>query len=354
MKEPIDYTILQCPITKEDLLIADMPLLQLANSITGKENLFTEGLVNSSKTYFFPIKHQIIFLLHYYAIPLKENDEQQKKQTFDKQRVFNYYNEISYYEFEGQQIYGDAGKFVDFRPFALNYTQHGFSNTRQYINQNGNYFVDAASGPVAFKEYVSLANGFKCRICIDLSVNALLQAQKNLANYSQPGIFICADITGIPLKENIADAVICQHALFHVEKKLQSGALRELLRIAKPGSKTAIVYDWFYHSLLMNITLGPFQVYRIIRHYAGKLYAKLLKKNKLYFYSHSPQWFYKNNPGIDIKIYTWRSINKHFADIYIHEKLGGKKLINYIWQLEKKYPEKMGLIGEYPVIVIEK
>jgi hypothetical protein len=104
----------------------------------------------------------------------------------------------------------------------------------------------------------------------------------------------------------------------------------------------------------MNLALGPFQLYRIVRHYTGKLYARIFKKNKLYFYSHSPGWFYKNNPGKKMNIYVWRSINKHFADIYIHEKLAGKKLMHYILKLEKKYPEKMGRIGEYPVIVIEK
>lgn len=354
MKGLIDYTILQCPVTKEDLLIADKTILQLASTIAGKENLFTEGLVNNSQTYFFPLKKQIIFLLNYYAIPLKENAENFTKFDLDKQRIFNYYNEIDYYEYDGQQVYGDAAKFVDFRLFALKYTQHGFSNTRQYINQTGKYFVDAACGPVAFKEYIFLADGFECRICIDISANALIQAQKNLAKYNQKGIFICADITNIPIKENTADAVICQHGLFHVEKKMQSSALQELVRIAKPESKIAIVYDWFYHSLAMNLALGPFQFYRIVRHYAGKLYARVFKKNKLYFYSHSPGWFYKNNPGREMKIFVWRSINKHFANLYIHEKLGGKKMIRYILKLEKKYPEKMGWIGEYPVIVIEK
>jgi len=354
MNEAIDHTILKCPITEEDLFIAGNSLLQIANKAAGKDDLFTEGLVNRSQTFLFPIKHQVIFLLKYYAVPLKKNNGNLQDLEFDKQRIFDYYNGIDYYEFEGQQVYRDAGKFVDFRPFALEYTQHGFSNARQYLNHTGKYFVDAACGPVAFKEYLFLANGFQYRVCIDISANALLQAQKNLSKYNQRGIYICADITNIPLKENIADAVICQHGLFHVQKKMQSKAMYELVRIARPGSKIAIVYDWFFHSLLMNLTLGPFQLYRIMRHYTGHLYARIFKKNKLYFYSHSPGWFYKNNPGIKMRMYVWRSINKHFADIYIHEKFGGKALINYIWQMEKKHPETMGRIGEYPVIVIEK
>ncbi len=135
MNEEIDYTIFKCPITNEDLMIADKEILYKANKVSGKENLFINGLVNSSRTYFFPIKEEIIFLLAYYAIPLTENVSTLKEMHFDKQRIFNYYDKINYQEFEGQQVYADADKFVDFRPFVLDYTQHGFYNTRQYNSQ---------------------------------------------------------------------------------------------------------------------------------------------------------------------------------------------------------------------------
>ncbi|HVM87423.1 MAG TPA: class I SAM-dependent methyltransferase [Puia sp.] len=354
MINQIDYNIFRCPITNEDLFPAEEAVVRYANCVSGIENCFDYGLVNQSKSFFFPVKHEILFLLDHYSIPLNQKTGIIKKMHFDKQRIFSYFSAIDFFEFEGQQIYADAYKFVDFRPFTLEYTQHGFYNTRQYIKQRGKYFVDVGCGPVAFKEYIFLAEGFDCRICIDLSANALMQAKKNLVKHNQPGIFVCADIINLPIKDNIADAVICQHVLFHVQKNLQLKAMEELVRIAKQETKVAIVYDWFYHSLLMNITLGPYQLYRIIRHYAGKVYARFFKKNKLYFYSHSQKWFFKNHPGRKLDIYIWRSINKHFADIFLHEKLGGKRLIKFIWNIEKKYPEKMGRIGEYPVIVIEK
>lgn len=315
---------------------------------------FEKGLVNEEGNWFYPI-YQDIFCLHaYYAIPLKNNSNNLQAMEFDKQRIFNYFNEIQYHEFEGQHIYDDANDFVDFRPFLLPYTQHGFYNCRQYLASSGKYYVDVACGPVAFKEYIHLADDFDCRICVDLSLNALLQAKKNLALHGRPGIFICGDLTSIPIKDGIADAVLCQHALFHVQKKMQLKAMQELVRILAPGKKAAIVYDWFYHSWLMNLTLGPYQVYRIVRHYAGKIYARVFRKNKLYFYAHGPAWFKKNNPGRRISFYVWRSINIHFSRIYLHKGLGGEKLVNYIWKKELANPQKMGRLGEYPIIVIEK
>jgi ubiquinone/menaquinone biosynthesis C-methylase UbiE/uncharacterized protein YbaR (Trm112 family) len=350
-----DYTIFYCPITKEDLYLAGTELLDEINkkTKTGKA-LFEKGLVNSSATYFYPVVQNILHLLPSQAVPLKETSSAPGKMEFDRERVFNYYNNINYYDAGGQQVYADAGKFVDFRSFLLPYTQHGFANAGRYLLTTGKYFIDVASGPVAFKEYVELANGFETRICVDSSASALMQAQKNLALHDQKGIFVCGDMAQLPVKDNVADAVICQHALFHVQKNLQQKALSELIRIAKPGCRTAIVYDWFYHSWFMNMALGPVQLYRIARHFAGKLYARWFKKNTLYFFSHSPRWFYRNNPGKKMNIYVWRSINIYFSRLYLHEKFFGKKLIRYIWKLEEKYPEKMGLLGEYAVIVIEK
>jgi ubiquinone/menaquinone biosynthesis C-methylase UbiE/uncharacterized protein YbaR (Trm112 family) len=354
MRMMIDHSILQCPLTGEELFPASDELLELANQQLNVKEEITEGLINRSQTIFYPIKENIIFLHQHYCIPLAAEVVAKTNIAFDKERIFNYYNSIKYIDFEGKKIYEDADKWVDFRDFMLPYTQHGFSNVRNYIQQEGKYFADIACGPVAFKEYARLAEGYTFRICIDISVNALLEAQYNLEKENQQGIFICADMLSLPLKENLCEAVVCHHALFHVEKDLQLTALKEMCRIAKPATTVAVVYDWFYHSMFMNITLGPIQLYRIARHYAGKLYAGIFKKNKLYFYSHSRSWFIRNNPGKKINFYTWRSINKYFSKLYLHKKFGGEQLLNYIWKKEKEKPELMGKIGEYGVIVIEK
>jgi hypothetical protein len=189
---------------------------------------------------------------------------------------------------------------------------------------------------------------------VDVSFNALRQARNNLQQNNQPYLLICADMLQLPLKDNVADAVICQHALFHVPKSDQLSALQQLVRIALPSAPVAIVYDWFYHSWLMNLTLGPVQLYRIARHIAGKWYARIFKKNKLYFYAHSPGWFRANNPGTSIQFFTWRSVNIYFSKMYLHNNRIGKKILQWVIQLEKKYPEKMGTWGEYGIVLIRK
>ena len=205
-------------------------------------------------------------------------------------------------------------------------------------------------------EYLNLSDGYNYRICIDISINALIQAKINMEKANKKGIFICGDITNIPLLDNCCDTVLSQHTLYHIPKQDQKRAVNEMYRVAKSGSKIVIVYSWFYHSWFMNISLNFIQLYRISRHFVGKLYVRIFKsKPRLYFYSHSLKWFKKSFVfGNDIEIYCWRSTNKYFLRIYIHKWLGGKSILKKLTEIEDKYSDFMGKFGEYPAIVITK
>ena len=270
--------ILLCPISGECLRLIHFNDLNksLTQSILKKP--LEMGLVNESKSFFYPIISGIYCLLPHYAVSLSGRMIPQL--SFDKERVFRYYNEISYESHDEKNIYEDSGKFVDFRPITKDYFNQSLLKTKQYIHPGGKYFLDIASGPIGLEEYLSLSKGYEFRICIDISFNALVQAKCNLKE--QQGIFICGDITNIPLQEGVCDAVVSHHTLYHVPKKQQQNAVEELYRVAKKGGVVAIVYDWFYHSLLMNVVLFPIQFYRITRHILGKLYVKFIDNTQLF------------------------------------------------------------------------
>ena len=354
MSYDLHLQILQCPLTGEDLFRATPEHLQSVNSISADQYRFTEGLVNKANQYFFPVINDILYLLPSNAIDLYGNKEPDKKISFDRQRIFNYFRDVGYYEYKGLDVYEDAKQFVDFRPFLQSYNSKGFASLGKYLPSTGKYFIDVASGPVAFREYIQLSEGYECRVCIDISANALMHAKANLDKAQQKSLLICGDMLHLPLKADIADAVICQHALFHVPGDQQCIALKQLVRIVRPDRFLGIVYDWFYHAWFMNIMLGPVQVYRIVRHILGKWYARMFRKNKLYFFAHSPRWFRKNNPGKQINFYCWRSVNIYFSRIYFHNNRFGKWMLRKIIDLEKKYSELMGRLGEYGIVLIKK
>lgn len=314
----------------------------------------TKGFVNETETYFYPVFEDIILLLPVYALFIGKGEDKRGKMAFDKERVFNYYNEISYSTKNSLKIYEDSPKWVDFRPVSEEYIRHSFTKAKKHLGNRGTYLLDIASGPIGLPEYVDLSENFDIRICADISVNALIQAKYNYSH--RKGIYICADIVNIPLREGVCDAVLCQHTLYHIPKDEQKTAVEEMYRVTKPGGNLAIVYSLFFHSCFLNVTLFPLQLYRVARHVAGKLYVRLVKsKPRLYFYPHSLGWFRRTFAFSDkMEFYCWRSTNKYFLNVYIHSWLGGKKILRWLRESEDKHPKLWGKIGEYPVVVIRK
>jgi len=354
-----DYAILKCPITQESLKFVDK---SSANEYIGNYDVdfietideISAGFVNESSTYFYPIFQEIILLLPVYGLFIGKGENIKNKMAFDKERVFKYYNEINYQTKNGLKIYEDSPKWVDFREVSGEYIRNSFTRAKQYLNPRGKYFLDIASGPIGLQEYLELSNNYDIRICVDISINALIQAKYNYVH--KQGIFICGDITNIPLKDDTCDAVLCQHTLYHIPKGEQRTAVNELYRVAKPHTNIAIVYSWFYHSWFMNISLAPIQVYRIARHFVGKLYVRLFNsKPRLYFYPHSQGWFKRQFEfSSKVEFYCWRSTNIYFLNLYIHKWLWGKQFLTFLRKTEEKHPRFWGRFGDYPIIVIKK
>jgi ubiquinone/menaquinone biosynthesis C-methylase UbiE len=352
-----DHSILRCPNTSEHLsLIPFEDIKHLVTTDTVPEMVsekMTEGFINTSKTYFYPVVQDVILLLPLYALNLSQDKADKKDMHFDKERVFRHYNEIGYKVFENAKIYDGSDKWVDYRAVSIDYFKNSFRRAKKYLDGSGQYYLDIASGPIGFQEYLDLSEKFDVRICIDIAFNPLVEAQHNMKG--QKGIFICGDITNIPLQDNVCDAVLSQHTLYHIPRKEQKTAVEEMYRVAKEGGTIGIVYNWFFYSIFSDILLLPYQIYRVARHYAGKVYVRMFNsKPRLYFYCH-PHWWFNQFPFKDkIEIYCWRSAHKNFVDFYIHEKLFGKQILNYLQKIEDKYPKTMGIIGDYPIIVIKK
>lgn len=309
--------------------------------------------INEDKSLIYPIKNGIILLLETYSVSTRNVDIKNLMHS-NLKAVFDYYNAITYKNFEDKTIYIDSNKWVIFDEDIYSYYQHSFAKAKKEIPEKGKYLLDIASGPIGIKEYLELSYGYETRICIDISYNALIEAKKN---YKRNGVFICGDICKIPVKENVMDAVVSHHTLYHVPKNLQENAFNELYRVTKPdGGTCVVVYNWFYYSLFMNLTLLPVQIYRVLRYMASRIYSTYInKKNpKLYFYVHAPFWLKRFHFYDKIEVKSWRIANNYFLKFYFFKKFGGKKLLNTLQKWEEKYSKLFGWIGDYPMFVIKK
>ena len=217
--------------------------------------------------------------------------------------------------------------------------------------------MDAGSGPVQFPEYVSYSEGFEYRICVDFSFPALQRAKDKLNGH---GIYILADITKLPLKDNIIDAAVSLHTVYHVPEDEQHKVFDEIHRTLKPSRTAVIAYSWGVHSFLMKLLFNwPRRILRL----PDRIVTAMRKKKsspsapprpELYFCPHTYQWFLNQKWKYAFDIIAGQSLSKQFIDKYIKSWFFGKQILELFVWLEEKFPHLMGRIGQYPLFVIRK
>ncbi len=357
-------SILKCPISKNDLRalradevaalnqkVAAQQLWQTDGKLMSNE--IQEGLIALDGSYIYPIAKGIVLLLPDLALVDSKDKILGDSLSDDKKLVKNFYDNRGWHTTE-KGDYEDADIFEDLRPFSQDYLTRCHDRVSRYLNPSGKYMMDAASGALQFKDYLQYSANYKYRICVDLSFQGLAECKRKLGDKA---LCLLCDMTNLPVKDNVIDGFISLNTIYHIPKDEQVKAINELYRVLMPKGKGVVVYDWYKHSPWMNFWLLPFRGVEYIRNRIKDMFARAGGKEKsermLYFYAHNYAYF-KKNLAAPFKLVCWRSISVPFMKTYLHAGLFGKQILNRIYKMEEKKPEKCGLKGEYPMFVFEK
>jgi ubiquinone/menaquinone biosynthesis C-methylase UbiE len=112
--------------------------------------------------------------------------------------------------------------------------------------------------------HTQIARHFSSICCLDISQKALDISKQILGDREE---YVLASILDIPKSSNFFDAVFCAHVIYHIDKQLQSKAIRELVRVIRPGGRAVIIY-WNPRSLpesilRLNQNCLSFGIYKI-------------------------------------------------------------------------------------------
>lgn len=367
--------ILRCPITGDRLRELSMDEISQANSFILKGELFyfdgtrvkreiKSGYVSLSGKYAYVVEDDIVMLLKKNSIVLENNGERgAEREVFhaNKQDVQNYYDQLGWQRGEGER-YIDAIKFTDRRPVVKEYHRRCDMRVSRYLKSEGVYFLDAASGPISNPEYLNYSKGFEFRICVDLSFLALKEARAKLGD---KGIYLLADITSLPLQDNLIDAALSMHTIYHVPEDEQGKAFREIYRVLKPGASAVVVYSWGGQSYPMKFMRAlRFVLVKAPRWFIEKIFKNTGKAQPLessgctepalYFHAHAYKWFNRQNLNFYFNIFGYRSMSNPFLKTFIHSRIPGRQILALISYLEDRFPRLAGRLGEYPMIIIKK
>ncbi len=339
--------ILRCPATKEQLHFTENPAEFASYLSKLPEGYQVEcGYLNHSNTRFYPVIEGIICMLPF--------SNEGVDDLVNGVRAF--YDDFGWKRTEDGRFH-DSALFVEEKNSTESYYLSTIQRLSQFLRPEGRYILDVASGPVFQPENQAFSAHFDKRICVDISIRALKEARRNIGE--DKGIFINGDFTNLPLRDEICDNSMSIHTLYHVPKELQGTAVRELIRVTKPGSNIIILYNWAWHSWLMNVLLLPVRVVKA----AQRLYRYLTVPAKdrwlsggLYFYPHTPAWFedIAKEKGMEVSFHALTSIHQDFVKYYVHDKVGGAALLRFVLRMEEKHSGYLGRHGAFGYVVLRQ
>lgn len=284
-----------------------------------------------------------------------------------KDQVRRFYDSVGWQRI-GEGLYQNA-RYEDLRPVAQEYLHRCHMRVARHLPEAGTYLLDAGSGPIQYPEYLSYSEGFRYRVCLDISRRALVEARQRLGTR---GLFVVGDAARLPFRPGTFEGVVSLHTVHHLPADEHEGAFRGFERVAAEGGKIAVVYSWGRQSLLMRL-LQPLvgvanRLIRLYRRLRGLNIAvpgteetdhqdaqRLLKTPGTFTFKHDYRTIQEMLGDLNgFNILVWRSVSPAFLRAFIHRPLLGGVWLRLLFWLEELLPHLLGRIGQYPLIVYAK
>ncbi|MFZ5904375.1 MAG: class I SAM-dependent methyltransferase [Chloroflexota bacterium] len=269
-----------------------------------------------------------------------------------KQQVREFYDQVGWSQV-GEGLYQNA-RYEDLRPVSREYIHKCHLRVNRHLAPRGDFLLDAGSGPVQWPEYLTYSEGYRFRVCADISITALKEARTRLG---ARGLYVVADIAALPFKPDAFDGVVSMHAIHHLPQSEHKQAFLELHRVLAPA-KSAVVVNGWYRPLIARLTRPLRQLRRFL---AGRPQKR--KKDwegdddpsGTFVEKTTPDWLARELKGLfDYDILVWRSLGTRILLWFIQPRLGGRFLLKIVFWLEERFPRFFGRNGQYPLIVIRK
>lgn len=360
--------VLRCPITRsrlerlDDDDVAEFNQRVRDGQIVRSDESVLDGteptalVATPGREYFYEIRGGVYLLLPGLAFRSSDDEHSVSSMSPEKLRVRTFYETVGW-ELHDNETYVDTVIFEDLRPVSRDYTILTRRRVADHLAPAGRFLLDVASGPVQFDEYRDYSANYQYRICADISMAALKEAQRRLGDH---GVYVLCDLITLPLQDDSIDAVVSLHTLYHVPYDEQLAGFRQLRRVLAPNRTGVVVYSWEFPSAMM----APFHPIslskRMVRRLASEKVVNRVRSRlgrgaddeQLYFRPHSRRWVEENVcAALNADLACWRSVATSFQTRFIHERLGGRWLMKALAAAEARFPHLFARIGQYPMIV---
>jgi SAM-dependent methyltransferase len=249
-----------------------------------------------------------------------------------------------FYDSEGWVIdeEGKTGEDRHFRALSESrgtYDEEIRQKTVAYFDGLKGILLIAGSGDLP-QSHMLAAEKFARVVCVDISWRALEIGKSKLG---AKGDYHQASILTLPLPDESVDAVLCSHVLYHIDKKDQEKAVKELIRVLKPKGRMVILYR------------NPNSPLNLIQRFVRFLQVnKILKKDKLYVYSYPLSWWSQFEELCRVRILPCDIMSYNQARIFFPSEVLRRWLFSWAARFENQHSHLATKLWSYPRIILDK
>lgn len=298
------------------------------------------------------------------------SDQAGSDTTEVKREVRQFYDQVGW-TLVAEDLYQNA-RYEDLRPVAREYIQRCHLRVARHLTSQGRFLLDAGSGPIQYPVYLEYSQGYKFRVCADISITALREARGRIGEH---GLYVVADVANLPFKPGAFDGIVSLHTIHHLPEDEHLQAYQELYRLLAPGKNAVIVNGWPVSPLMDRFEPLVRLSYRLkhlinrlsgrSKHVEGKSKQDGSPKKQKPFTKDQPKGTFTSRHDVHwmktevgrlmpIDILVWRSVSVRFMRALIHPWLGGRYWLRILFRLEEGNPHYYGENGQYPLIVVHK
>ncbi len=237
-----------------------------------------------------------------------------------------------------EEVYADAHLWEDLRSCAAAYVSACRRKVLDHLPPSGERILDAGSGPIQYPEYVEYSAGFAKRVCVDVSERALAEACTKLGGR---GDYVRASLLELPFPASHFDAAVSLHTIYHIDRDRQETAVRELIRVVKPGASAVVVYA------------NPDRLTARLKRLAGRS-SRDSGSGPIYFFAHPLSWWKRFSDEAAVEIAPWRTLNANESRRLIPDNALGAGVFRAVLAFERTVPSVATWAGCYPMIVLTK
>jgi ubiquinone/menaquinone biosynthesis C-methylase UbiE len=279
----------------------------------------------------------------------------------EKAAVQAFYDDSGWQWSEEKGGFADGVAFDDLRPLTGSYRRQANARVRAALLPTGGVMLDAASGAIQYDDYRQFSQGYRVRLCVDLSLVGLRAARRRIGAH---GRFVRADVTALPFAAGTFDAVVSLHTLYHVPADEQGIFLAEVARVLAPGRRAVVVSVWetspwdlalrLPGALARRARAGIRRLRRLDRSVSPSGPRSTPPTANLYFHPSRRGWLRRAMPPeVSLRVRCWRSVSVGFLRSLVPSGSSRRWLDGVGW-LENACPGLLGWLGVYPLLMLEK